>query len=57
MLRKPPVPLTIARETPVLYLSILDYPSGWQIAAPSRTDISWTTTRLTVISTIIQSRS
>jgi beta-glucosidase-like glycosyl hydrolase len=33
------VPLTIARETPVLYLSILDYPSGWQIAAPSRTFI------------------
>jgi beta-N-acetylhexosaminidase len=33
------VPLAIARETPVLYLSILDYPSGWQIAAPSRTFI------------------
>jgi beta-N-acetylhexosaminidase len=33
------VPLTIARDTPVLYLSILDYPSGWQIAAPSRTFI------------------
>jgi beta-N-acetylhexosaminidase len=33
------VPLTVARETPVLYLSILDYPSGWQIAAPSRTFI------------------
>jgi beta-N-acetylhexosaminidase len=33
------VPLTVARATPVLYLSILDYPSGWQIAAPSRTFI------------------
>ena len=33
------VPLTVARGTPVLYLSILDYPSGWQIAAPSRTFI------------------
>ncbi|HEY2153170.1 MAG TPA: glycoside hydrolase family 3 protein [Vicinamibacterales bacterium] len=30
------VPLTAARETPVLYLSVLDYPGGWQIAAPSR---------------------
>ena len=33
------VPLTLPREAPVLYLSILDYPSGWQIAAPSRTFI------------------
>jgi beta-N-acetylhexosaminidase len=33
------VPLTVARDTSVLYLSILDYPSGWQIAAPSRTFI------------------
>ena len=33
------VPLTIAREAPVLYLSVVDYPSGWQIAAPSRTAI------------------
>jgi beta-N-acetylhexosaminidase len=33
------VPLTVARDTPVLYLSILDYLSGWQIAAPSRTFI------------------
>jgi beta-N-acetylhexosaminidase len=33
------VPLTVPRETPVLYLSVLDYPSGWQIAAPSRTFI------------------
>jgi len=31
------VPLTVPRETPVLYLSIVDYPAGWQIAAPSRT--------------------
>jgi beta-N-acetylhexosaminidase len=33
------VPLTVARDTPLLYLSILDYPAGWQIAAPSRTFI------------------
>jgi beta-N-acetylhexosaminidase len=33
------VPLTVGRDTAVLYLSILDYPSGWQIAAPSRTFI------------------
>ena len=33
------VPLTVARDAPVLYLSVLDYPSGWQIAAPSRTFI------------------
>jgi beta-N-acetylhexosaminidase len=33
------LPLVMPRETPVLYLSVLDYPSGWQIAAPSRTFI------------------
>ncbi len=33
------VPLTLPRETPVLYLSVLDYPGGWEIAAPSRTFI------------------
>jgi beta-N-acetylhexosaminidase len=33
------VPLTIARDAPILYLSVVDYPSGWQIAAPSRTFI------------------
>jgi hypothetical protein len=33
------VPLTVPRETPVLYLSVVDYPAGWQIAAPSRTFI------------------
>ena len=33
------VPLTVPRDTPLLYLSILDYPTGWQIAAPSRTFI------------------
>jgi beta-N-acetylhexosaminidase len=33
------VPLTVPRETPVLYLSVVDYPSGWLIAAPSRTFI------------------
>jgi beta-N-acetylhexosaminidase len=30
------VPLSIPRDSPILYLSVLDYPSGWQIAAPSR---------------------
>jgi len=33
------VPLTAPRDAPILYLSVLDYPSGWQIAAPSRTFI------------------
>jgi beta-N-acetylhexosaminidase len=33
------LPLTVPRETPVLYLSVVDYPAGWQIAAPSRTFI------------------
>ena len=33
------VPLAVPRDTPVLYLSVLDYPSGWQIAAPGRTFI------------------
>jgi beta-N-acetylhexosaminidase len=33
------VPLTAPRDTPILYLSVLDYPSGWQIGAPSRTFI------------------
>ena len=33
------VPLTVARDAQVLYLSVLDYPSGWRIAAPSRTFI------------------
>ena len=33
------VPLTLPRDSPVLYVSVLDYPSGWQIAAPSRTFI------------------
>ena len=31
------VPLTVPRDAQVLYLSVLDYPSGWRIAAPSRT--------------------
>ena len=31
------VPLKVPRDAPVLYLSVLDYPSGWRIAAPSRT--------------------
>jgi beta-N-acetylhexosaminidase len=30
------VPLTTPRTGRVLYLSVLDYPSGWRIAAPSR---------------------
>jgi beta-N-acetylhexosaminidase len=33
------VPLTLSREAQLLYLSVLDYPSGWRIAAPSRTFI------------------
>ena len=33
------VPLKAARDAQVLYLSVLDYPSGWRIAAPSRTFI------------------
>jgi beta-N-acetylhexosaminidase len=33
------VPLRVTRDAPILYLSVLDYPSGWQIAAPSRTFI------------------
>ena len=31
------VPLATARTGKVLYLSVLDYPSNWRIAAPSRT--------------------
>ena len=34
------IPLQVAADAPVLYLSALDYPSGWQIAAPSRTVIA-----------------
>ncbi len=33
------VPLALPRGSSVLYLSVLDYPSGWRIAAPSRTII------------------
>lgn len=33
------VPLNLPREAHILYLSVLDYPSGWRIAAPSRTFI------------------
>jgi beta-N-acetylhexosaminidase len=33
------VPLPSPRTARVLYLSVLDYPSGWRIAAPSRTMI------------------
>jgi beta-N-acetylhexosaminidase len=33
------VPLRVPRDAAVLYLSVLDYPGGWRIAAPSRTFI------------------
>ena len=33
------VPMRMPRTASVLYLSVLDYPSGWRIAAPSRTVI------------------
>jgi beta-N-acetylhexosaminidase len=33
------VPLTVARDAQILYLSVLDAPNGWRIAAPSRTFI------------------
>jgi beta-N-acetylhexosaminidase len=33
------VPLRLSKEAQILYLSALDYPSGWRIAAPSRTFI------------------
>jgi beta-N-acetylhexosaminidase len=33
------VPLNVPKDANVLYLSVLDYPSGWRIAAPSRTFI------------------
>lgn len=33
------VPLSLSRDAEVLYLSVLDYTSGWGIAAPSRTFI------------------
>ncbi|MGH9383411.1 MAG: glycoside hydrolase family 3 protein [Vicinamibacterales bacterium] len=33
------VPMRVPRTSSVLYLSVLDYPSGWRIAAPSRTVI------------------
>jgi beta-N-acetylhexosaminidase len=33
------VPLKLPKGSSVLYLSVLDYPSGWRIATPSRTFI------------------
>jgi beta-N-acetylhexosaminidase len=33
------VPLKLPRDAQVMYLSVLDYPGGWGIAAPSRTFI------------------
>jgi beta-N-acetylhexosaminidase len=33
------VPLALPRDAAILYVSALDYPSGWRIAAPSRTFI------------------
>jgi beta-glucosidase-like glycosyl hydrolase len=31
------VPLAVAKDAKILYLSVLDYPSGWREGAPSRT--------------------
>jgi beta-N-acetylhexosaminidase len=31
------VPLNVPSSAAILYLSVLDYPSGWRVAAPSRT--------------------
>ena len=31
------VPLTVGKDASLLYLSVLDYPSGWREGAPSRT--------------------
>jgi beta-N-acetylhexosaminidase len=31
------VPLKLPREAQILYLSVLDFPTGWRIGAPSRT--------------------
>jgi beta-N-acetylhexosaminidase len=31
------IPLRVPRESSLLYLSVLDYPANWNIAAPSRT--------------------
>jgi beta-N-acetylhexosaminidase len=39
------VPLRTARDGAILYLSVLDYPSGWRSAAPSRTLIPELRTR------------
>jgi len=39
------VPLATPKTGSVLYLSVLDYPSGWRIAAPSRTVIPELKTR------------
>jgi beta-N-acetylhexosaminidase len=33
------VPLKVARDGAILYLSVLDYPGGWRVATPSRTFI------------------
>jgi len=34
--RAQPVPITAGRDANVLYLSVLDYASGWREAVPSR---------------------
>ena len=34
------VPLPVPRDARILYLSVLDYPTGWRAAAPSRTFIA-----------------
>ncbi len=36
---KSQVPMKVARDAQILYLSVLDFPSNWRIAAPSRTFI------------------
>jgi len=46
------VPLAVPRDAPILYLSVLDYPSGWQIAAPSRTFIPELRKRLPQVTAI-----
>jgi beta-glucosidase-like glycosyl hydrolase len=46
------VPLRAPRETSILYLSVLDYPSGWRIAAPGRTFIPELRTRWPAVTAI-----
>lgn len=46
------VPLTLPKTSSVLYLSVLDYPSGWHIATPSRTFIPELRQRFPVLTAI-----